>query len=325
MTMEELEARVRVLEDIEEIAINATREELTFNVDFTENDDVSKTVGTFLLLDQKILSFAQSEKDPSKVVAYALGRVLRYLAFCFGNLQKLDQSISDNLSFSELIYLGLVGEIPTDQMKIKLLEAIITACVDHGVTPPSAQTTLILASTRTNFEVAISGGIQAITDVHGGAGQKAAEFMLSIVKHSKEHTSDLQETTFEFIKDAIKSGKRIEGLGHRIHTQDPRRDVLWQLAEEAGYAKECVAVSKMVSDILFRVRGMSLPINVDGVIGAITADMEIDPKLAKAIFVFGRTAGLAAHYYEEIQTQIPMRRINFQLAQYKGPEYRKIE
>ncbi|MCK4895315.1 MAG: citryl-CoA lyase, partial [Candidatus Heimdallarchaeota archaeon] len=141
----------------------------------------------------------------------------------------------------------------------------------------------------------------------------------------KEENIDLDEATFELMRDTIKAGKRIEGLGHRIHTQDPRRDVLWQLAEKAGYAKECVAISKMVSDVFYRVRGMNLPINVDGVIAAIVADMKLDPKLAKAIFVFGRTAGLAAHYYEEIGTQPQMRQLAFDKAVYKGSSIREIK
>jgi citrate synthase len=69
---------------------------------------------------------------------------------------------------------------------------------------------------------------------------------------------------------------------------------------------------------------MNLPINVDGVIGAITADMGIKPILAKAIFIFGRVVGLAAHYFEEVQTQAPMRRIVFEQAEYKGPTIRHI-
>ncbi|MHA1199381.1 MAG: citrate/2-methylcitrate synthase [Candidatus Heimdallarchaeaceae archaeon] len=312
------------LQDLEDIAIKAAKEEFLYDDKISKESDVSKLIGTFLLLDDKLSTFAQSEKNPSKVVTYSLGRVLRYLSIYFGNVQKIDTQSIENLSFSELLYLGLVGEMPKDKMKIKLLEAIITACVDHGVTPPSAQATLILATTRANYEVAISAGIQAITDVHGGAGQKAAEFMLSAVKLSKENSTELQETTFELIKDTIKSGKRIEGLGHRIHTQDPRRDVLWNLSEKAGYAKECVAVSKIIGDAFYRVRGMNLPINVDGVIGAIIADMDIDPKLAKAVFVFGRTAGLAAHYYEEITTQPQMRRIVFDKAIYKGQPIREI-
>lgn len=113
-------------------------------------------------------------------------------------------------------------------------------------------------------------------------------------------------------------------MGHRIHTKDPRRDVLWNIATIMGVAGEHVKISKMVGEIFEQVRGMNLPINVDGVIGAIITDMDLDPVIAKAIFIYGRTAGLSAHYFEEINTQLPMRRINFADAIYKGKKLRKL-
>ena len=58
---------------------------------------------------------------------------------------------------------------------------------------------------------------------------------------------------------------------------------------------------------------------MDGVIGALIADMGLDPKLAKALFIFGRVMGLSAHFQEEITTQSVMRRIDFTQAQYTGP------
>jgi len=310
---------------MEELALQAVKEEFPNNKAVPYTSDVSKMIGSFLLLDKHLSDFVKLAKNEIEIVAYALGRVLKYLSLVFDNHENLIDGQEDKKSFTELIYLGLVGEKTPNPLKTKLLEAMITACVDHGTTPPSAQATRILASTRADYGVALSAGIQAITDVHGGAGQKAAEFFLSVVHKAKEQDVDLDEATFRLISDTIKTGKRIEGLGHRIHTQDPRRDVLWQLAEEAGYAKECVLVSKRISDVFFRVRGMNLPINVDGVIGAITADMEIDPKLAKAIFVFGRVAGLTAHYYEEINSQPQMRRIAFDKTVYKGHSIREIK
>ena len=113
-------------------------------------------------------------------------------------------------------------------------------------------------------------------------------------------------------------------MGHRVHTQDPRRDALWKMVEKNGLAGPCVAISKMVSDIFEQVRAMSLPINVDGVIGAIVADMGLRTDLAKALFVYGRVAGLSAHYFEEIASQPQMRRINFADAVYKGKELREF-
>jgi len=312
-------------EELEQIAKKAAKEEFSESLDITSNSDVSKIIGTCLLLDSHISEFNDKTTEESSIIAFSLGRALRYLAIIFDNLDVLNQVSIEDISFAEMIYLGLVGEKEQNIQKIKLLEAIITACVDHGVTPPSAQATLILASTRASFEVALSAGVQAITDVHGGAGQKAAEFFLSVVDKANESDMDLEEATFRMMQDIIKAGKRIEGLGHRIHTRDPRRDVLWNLAENASYAKECVTVSKLLSDVFFRVRGMNLPINVDGVIGAIIADMKINPKLAKAVFVFGRIAGLGAHYYEEVTTQPPMRRLEFDKAVYKGPSIREIK
>ena len=74
----------------------------------------------------------------------------------------------------------------------------------------------------------------------------------------------------------------------------------------------------MISDIFTKVSGKNLPINVDGVIGAVVADMGVDIDLAKALFVFGRVAGLSAHHFEEISTQRPMRKIVFADHIYEG-------
>ncbi len=312
------------IKEIEQIAIDAAMVPCKHQLEFTDASDFSKKLGTYLLLDNDLAEYAKNDQS-SKVVAYILGRALRFISTILGTTSVLDSVKDQAVFFNDLIYLGFVGEKETDTAKIRLLEAMITACVDHGITPPSAQTTRVLASTRTNFEVAVAGGIEAITDVHGGAGKKAADFFLSVVNKSNEENKEIDDATFDLMDQTIKAGKRIEGLGHRIHTRDPRRDVLWTLAEKSGYAGECVSVSKIISNVFYRVRGMNLPINVDGVIGAITADMGLDPNLAKAIFVFGRIAGLSAHYNEEVNTQPKMRRIAFERAVYKGESKRTLE
>ncbi len=310
------------LAEINTIAVNAAKESGPENK--YHYADLSKTLGTYILTDDKISSL--NYKDEEKIVAYTLGRAARFFSIIFNNEEALDKLLSNtNVDFSNVVYTALVGDANADPAKVKLLNAMVTASVDHGVTPPSAQTTILLASVRPPFEVAIAGGVQAITDVHGGAGQKAAKFFASVIEKAKQENLDLEEATFQRMREIIKQGQRIEGLGHRVHTQDPRRDILWKMAEDAGFAGDSVAVSKLESDAFFRVRGMNLPINVDGVIGAIIADMGIDTRLAKAIFVFGRIAGLSAHYFEEVQTQVQMRRISFSDAIYKGHPLRHVE
>ena len=132
------------------------------------------------------------------------------------------------------------------------------------------------------------------------------------------HQTALVEAAERVIRARLAAGGRIEGLGHRLHTRDPRRDALWKLAEDCRLAGPCVAVSRVAEEAFEAVKGISLPVNVDGVIGAIVADLGLKPAVAKAIFIFGRVAGLLAHHFEEVNTQPPMRRINFEQAVYRG-------
>jgi len=74
--------------------------------------------------------------------------------------------------------------------------------------------------------------------------------------------------------------------------------------EEPGYSKDIKPQAKSQC--------------VDGVIGAIVADMGLDPSVAKALFIFGRLMGLSAHFFEEVTTQPVMRTINFREAVYRG-------
>jgi citrate synthase len=282
------------------------------------DEDISRALARHLVSDERLIAFegSEPEKQVEKCV-YALGRMLAYM----GSILKTGGSTGDDGSktgLSEALYRILSGRPSSDKNPARMVEAMVVASIDHGVTPPSAQATLIAASVRATYETAVSHGVGAITDVHGGAGEKAARFFSECVRRAKEKQLSIEDATRQTMDAYVKSGRRIEGMGHRVHTEDPRRNVLWKLAEETGAAGECVAVSKIAGPILEEVRGIKLPINVDGVIGAIVADMGLDPKLAKAIFVLGRVCGLSAHYFEEIATQPAMRRIVFGQAEYKG-------
>jgi succinyl-CoA synthetase alpha subunit len=311
------------VKECEKVAFEASRLPAP-EFSWQETDDVSKMLAAFLLLDGDIARCPQAGKDgPVQKTVFAVGRFARYMARILGTEAALDQATADE-PFSSAVYRALTGAEGTDPRRARMLEAMIVASVDHGVTPPSAQATIIAASTRAAYEVAVAHGIGAITDVHGGAGAKAAEFFRECAKVSREKRVPLEGAARSLMSQYIHAGKRIEGMGHRIHTEDPRRDVLWTLAEETGVAGGCVKVSMIASSAFEQVRGMSLPLNVDGVIGAIVADMGLSPALAKALFVYGRLAGLSAHYFEEIATQPQMRRINFGEAVYRGKELRDL-
>ena len=108
------------------------------------------------------------------------------------------------------------------------------------------------------------------------------------------------------------------GFGHRVHTKDPRTARLFELAREAGvdgvHMQAARAVEKAFADAK-----KSLPINVDGAIGAILADLGMNPAAFNGIFMIARTPGLIAHVIEEQTREKPMRRIDPVNHGYDGP------
>jgi citrate synthase len=68
----------------------------------------------------------------------------------------------------------------------------------------------------------------------------------------------------------------------------------------------------------------ALPINVDGAIGAIPADLGMSPAAFNGIFMIARTPGLVGHVIEEQTREKPMRRIEPVKHGYDGPPSRSI-
>lgn len=301
-------------ENLRELAITAAGKPLP-QIYRNPSEDISKTLQKYILCDEELAGF--NPQNMTEKAVFALGRFGAYLAEILDHGQAL-RAMAASADTAELIFRAVTGETELDAGRARMLEAIVVASMDHGVTPPSAQATLIASTARASYEVALSQGVGAITDMHGGAGEKAAEFFLSCVNRAQADQVDLEEGTRRCVAEAVAAKQRIKGMGHRVHTQDPRRDVLWSLSDSAGLSVDCVAVSKLISGIFADIRGRELPINVDGVIGAVIADMGIAPKLAKALFIYGRVMGLTAHFVEEVSTQKPMRRIDFTQAQYTG-------
>jgi citrate synthase len=103
----------------------------------------------------------------------------------------------------------------------------------------------------------------------------------------------------------------------------PRTARLFELAREAGvdgvYMLAARAVEKAFADAK-----KSLPINVDGAIGAILADLGMNPAAFNGIFMIARTPGLIAHVIEEQTRERPMRHIDPVNHGYDGPAPRAL-
>lgn len=228
------------------------------------------------------------------------------------------EDLIGNVPYPHVVYLLLRGELPSKEYG-RMMDAILTACIDHGVTPPSSMASRVVASGGVPLPTAVAAGILSIGDAHGGAIEKGARFLQEGISRKKEEEKSIEETARILVTESREQNKRILGFGHRVHTSDPRTKRLFSLAEELGIAGDHIALSKAIEKELEEQTGKKLPINVDGAIAAIISDMGLDWRLGKAFFLLGRVAGLTAHVYEEQKEQKPMRKMFTVECDYDGP------
>lgn len=233
------------------------------------------------------------------------------------------EDLIGNIPYSHVVYLLLNGELPSKEHG-RMMDAILTACIDHGVTPPSAMASRVVASGGVPLPSAVAAGLLAVGDAHGGAIEKGAKFLQEGITRMKDEGKTIEGIAEILVKESREQKKRILGFGHRVHTSDPRTKRLFSLAKELKIEGDHMALSKAIEKELEKQTGKKLPINVDGAIAAITSDMGFDWRLGKAFFLLGRVAGLTAHVYEEQTREKPMRKMFTIECEYDGPKERDL-
>ena len=227
-----------------------------------------------------------------------------------------------HVSFGAAVYLILTGELPSPAVAC-LMDAILVSSIDHGVTPPSALSARNVASTGATLSASVAAGIMSINRHHGGAIEDCARQLKAIADRAARDSISMDEAATRALRTMSEAGERMSGFGHRVHTKDPRTVRLFELAREAGvdgvHMQAARAVEKAFADAK-----KSLPINVDGAIGAILADLEMPLPAFNGIFMIARTPGLIAHVMEEKTRERPMRRIDPVNHGYDGPPLRNL-
>lgn len=214
-------------------------------------------------------------------------------------------------SFAKTIYLILKGEMP-DENSEKMLDAILTIAIDHGVEPASVVAARNIYSGGSPVQAAVAGGILAFGEFHGGAIETAMENFYGYVDRPAS----------ALIDDLKAKDKRVSGFGHKLYDKDPRTERLVELSKELGFYGRYVKFAENVESE-FAKRGKKLPLNIDGIIAALLCEMGFDVKVGKGIFIIARIPGLVAHVAEEATREEPVRRLSEDEVEYDGPEPRK--
>jgi citrate synthase len=215
-------------------------------------------------------------------------------------------SLMQRATFVDTIFLLHQGRLP-DKNERRLLDAILISVADHGAGAPScAAARLVASGNRQSLSAAIAAGILAIGDEHGGAGSACMEMIDAGVKDAQTNGVSLRQAAENTLESSRAKKVRLPGLGHRVHSHDPRKDVLFNMARECGLAKKGIEFLEIL-ELVVREKLKPLPINVDGALAAVLYDLHFPPEAGKLFFIIGRVAGLTAEVAEEYTREKAMR------------------
>lgn len=197
------------------------------------------------------------------------------------------------------MWLAWTGKTPTS-VELPILSACFIACVDHGEEPPSAQVARTVASCGKPLADSVAAGLLTLGPRHGNAGSAASQWMREALEEG--HTADM------VVNQVLEEKRRLPGLGHPEYGVDPRTMQLIKITKKHLKKTPHCDFALAVSRVMTKQKGKPLPLNIDGALGAVMADLGAQADLADAIFIAARTIGLIMQAREEAAGSVSYRR-----------------
>ena len=214
------------------------------------------------------------------------------------------EDLIGHTTLPEVIWLLLRGELPSAQ-EADLLGAALVASVDHGPHAPSIAIARMAMSSGVQINNAVACGVNALGDIHGGAGKQAMLLYGTISERAERDEVSLSAAAASEVGERLAHSEIIPGFGHRFHPIDPRTPRLLALVDEAtaaGVVEGHVAtVGRAVEKALGDHAGRPVPMNIDGVTAIVYGELGFPPDLARGLFVLSRSVGILAHSWEQSQ------------------------
>jgi citrate synthase len=230
------------------------------------------------------ISDEQAREDLGRLSPQMMEIVARSAAVADGRDPAPDDVVAQGETAAERFLLRWRGEAHPDH--VKAIDTYWICTAEHGLNA-STFTARVVASTGADCGAALSSAVGALSGpLHGGAP--------AYVKPMLEEVAELGDPE-RWVREALASGKRIMGFGHRIYrAEDPRSRILKRTAKELGAPQvevaeelEHVALAALQKRHPERV----LATNVEYYSAIVLDVAEVPPQLAPAMFACSRVAG----------------------------------
>jgi citrate synthase len=287
---------------------------LTGNAPADLQAETARLAGAWKLGKLNEISDQQSREDLGRLSAQMMEIVARSAAVADGREPAPDDVVSTGKTAAERFLLRWRGE--ADPRHVKAIDTYWICTAEHGLNA-STFTARIVASTGADCGAALSSAVGALSGpLHGGAP--------AYVKPMLEEAATLGDPE-RWVKEALASGKRIMGFGHRVYrAEDPRSRLLKRVAKELNAPN--VEVAEELEQVALRLLQERHPervlaTNVEYYSAIVLDAAEIPPPLAPAMFACSRVAGWSAHILEQKRTG----RLFRPSARYVGPAPRSLQ
>ncbi len=286
---------------------------LTGNAPADLQAETARLAGEWKLGKLNEISDEQAREDLGRLSALMMEIVARSAAVADGLEPASDDVVAQGKTVAEKFLLRWRGE--ADPKHVKAIDTYWICTAEHGLNA-STFTARVVASTGADCGAALSSAVGALSGpLHGGAP--------AYVKPMLEEVAALGDPE-RWVRDALASGKRIMGFGHRVYrAEDPRSRVLKRTAKELDAPN--VDVAEQLEEVALRVLQERSPervlaTNVEYYSAVVLDVAEIPPPLAPAMFACSRVGGWSAHILEQKRTG----RLFRPSAKYVGPASRSL-
>ena len=287
---------------------------LTGNAPADLQAETARLAGEWKLGKLNEISDEQAREDLGRLSGQMMAIVARSARLADGETEPVpDEIVAGGETAAEKFLLRWRGE--ADPRHVRAIDTYWICTAEHGLNA-STFTARVVASTGADCGAALSSAVGALSGpLHGGAP--------AYVKPMLEEAAALGDAE-RWVQEALASGKRIMGFGHRVYrAEDPRSRILKRVAKELG--AENIDVAEELERVALaalqeRHPDRVLATNVEYYSAIVLDVAEIPPPLAPAMFACSRVAGWSAHILEQKRTG----RLFRPAARYVGPASRSL-
>jgi citrate synthase len=260
------------------------------------------------------ISDEQAREDVGRLSAQMMSIVARSARVADGHTDAVpDDVVAKGKTAAEKFLLRWRGE--ADPRAVRAIDTYWICTAEHGLNA-STFTARVVASTGADCGAALSAAVGALSGpLHGGAPAYVKPMLDEV-----EALGDPQQ----WVDDALATGKRIMGFGHRVYrAEDPRSRILKRTARELGAPQ--IEVAEQLEQVALaalqkRSPDRVLATNVEYYSAIVLDVADVPPPLAPAMFACSRVAGWSAHILEQKKTG----RLFRPSARYVGPSAREL-